>query len=131
MILAVSLNSLFRNYGAELFAFGCRLGEKFDDSLLREAFTTEGYARAEARRQRELGVQVRHTAQEIKYIGHAQVRGLCLEQDLVRGLGLAQDHVRRADEKSLPFLCVAKALHKILCVLQMRNQFKVNLTPYF
>lgn len=45
------------NYGAELFAFGCRLGEKFDDSLLREAFTTEGYARAEARRQRELGVQ--------------------------------------------------------------------------
>ena len=52
-------------------------------------------------------------------------------QELVRGLGLAQDIVCPADEKSLPFLCVAKALHKILCVLQMRNQFKVNLTPYF
>ena len=51
-------------------------------------------------------------------------------QDLVHGLGLAQDLVRPADEKSLPFLCVAKALHKILCVLQMRNQFKVNLTPH-
>ena len=51
-------------------------------------------------------------------------------QDLVRGLGLAQDLVHPADVKSLPFLCVAKALHKILCVLQMKNQFKVNLTPY-
>ena len=52
-------------------------------------------------------------------------------QDLVPGLGLAQDLVRPADEKSLPFLCMANALHKIWCVLQMRNQFKVNLTPYF
>ena len=52
-------------------------------------------------------------------------------QDLVRGLGLAQDLVRPAYEKSLSFLCVAKASDKILCVLQMRNQFKVNLTPYF
>ena len=52
-------------------------------------------------------------------------------QDLVHGLGRAQDLVRPADEKSLPFLCMAKASHKILCVLQMRNQFKVNLTPYF
>ena len=52
-------------------------------------------------------------------------------QDLVHGLGLAQDLVRPADEKSLPFLCVAKASHKILCVLQMRNQFEVNLTQYF
>ena len=52
--------SVFRNYGAELFAFGCRLGEKFEESLLREALTTEEYAKAEARRQQELGVQVRH-----------------------------------------------------------------------
>ena len=52
--------SVCRNYGAELFAFGCRLGEKFEESLLREALTTEGYAKAEARRQQELGVQVRH-----------------------------------------------------------------------
>ena len=34
-------------------------------------------------------------------------------QDLVHGLGLAQDLVRPADEKSLPFLCI----------LLMRNQF--------
>ena len=52
-------------------------------------------------------------------------------QDLVPGLGLAQDLVRPADEKSLPFLCMANALHKIWCVLQMRNQLKVNLTPCF
>ena len=39
---------------------GCRLGEKFEESLLREALTTEEYAKAEARRQQELGVQVRH-----------------------------------------------------------------------
>ena len=53
------IHSVCRNYGAELFAFGCRLGEKFEESLLREAFTTEEYARAEAKRQQELGVQVR------------------------------------------------------------------------
>ena len=72
-------------------------------------------------------------AQEgISHLQDAQdlVHGLGLAQDLVRGLGLAQDLVRPADEKSLFFLCVAKALHKILCVLQMRNQFKVNRTPY-
>ena len=51
--------SVFRNYGAELFAFGCRLGEKFEESLLREAFTTEEYAKGEGRRQQELGVQVK------------------------------------------------------------------------
>ena len=54
------IHFICRNYGAELFAFGCRLGEKFEESLLREALTTEEYAKAEARRQQELGVQVRH-----------------------------------------------------------------------
>ena len=64
-----------------------------------------------------------HVQAGISHLQDAQdlVRGLGLAQDLVRGLGLAQYLVRPAYEKSLSFLCV----------LQMRNQFKVNLTPYF
>ena len=70
VILDVSVNyiNFYRNYGAELFAFGCRLGEKFDESLLREAFTTEEYAKAEAKRQQELGVQVRWSSVSKKFL---------------------------------------------------------------
>jgi large subunit ribosomal protein L44 len=46
----------FRNYSAELYAFSCRLGERFDDSMLRESLTSVSYAEAESSRQRDLGI---------------------------------------------------------------------------
>ena len=38
----------------ELVAFAARLGEKFDDSKLREAFITADFVEAETKRQEEL-----------------------------------------------------------------------------
>lgn len=46
----------FRNYRAELFAFGKRIGEDFDEALLRQAFTDSSYVTNEKLRQEELGL---------------------------------------------------------------------------
>ena len=48
--------SIFRNYDAELYAFGKRLQEEFDDEALREALTDASYIAKETQRQQELGV---------------------------------------------------------------------------
>nr|CAG4642815.1 EOG090X0DYO [Evadne anonyx] len=45
------------NYNAELFAFGNRLGEKFDDNFLREALTDKSYIDREASKMSEVGLQ--------------------------------------------------------------------------
>lgn len=45
-----------RNYDAELYAFGMRLQEEFDDGLLRKALTDASYIKQEIQRQKELGV---------------------------------------------------------------------------
>jgi len=45
------------NYNAELFAFGNRLGEKFDDNYLREALTNKSYIEEEASRMNKVGLQ--------------------------------------------------------------------------
>lgn len=50
--------SLCRNYNAELFAFGNRLGEKFEDNFLREALTNKSYIEGEASRMNEVGLQL-------------------------------------------------------------------------
>ena len=42
----------------ELVAFAARLGEKFDDSKLREAFITADFVEAETKRQEELQIKV-------------------------------------------------------------------------
>jgi len=44
------------NYNAELVAFQARLGEKFDDSKLRDAFISSDYFDAEKERQRDLEI---------------------------------------------------------------------------
>ena len=49
--------SLCRNYNSELVAFQARLGEKFDDSKLREAFITADFVDAETKRQEELQIK--------------------------------------------------------------------------
>lgn len=46
----------YRNYNAELFAFGKRLQEEFDADSLREALTHASYIHKETLRQQELGV---------------------------------------------------------------------------
>ncbi|KAM7360488.1 mitochondrial ribosomal protein L44 [Cochliomyia hominivorax] len=45
------------NYRAELFAFGKRLQEEFDMSLLNTAFTQKSYIDKEKAKQRELGIE--------------------------------------------------------------------------
>nr|XP_027237860.1 39S ribosomal protein L44, mitochondrial-like [Penaeus vannamei] len=44
------------NYDAEVYAFGKRLGEQFDNNILREALTDSSYISQERVRQQELGV---------------------------------------------------------------------------
>jgi large subunit ribosomal protein L44 len=44
------------NYTAEIYAFGKRLGETFDDGLLREALTDRSYIHKERKKQEELGI---------------------------------------------------------------------------
>ncbi|XP_064612674.1 large ribosomal subunit protein mL44-like [Liolophura sinensis] len=43
------------NYDAEIFAFGKRLGEDFDEDILRQAFTHRSYIDKEGRKRAELG----------------------------------------------------------------------------
>jgi len=45
------------NYDAELFAFGNRLGEKFDENLLREALTNDSYIEGETKRMSRVGLE--------------------------------------------------------------------------
>lgn len=47
-------STYFRNYDSELFAFSVRLGEKFDDSKIREAFVDQSHVEMEAERHRAL-----------------------------------------------------------------------------
>lgn len=47
----------FRNYDSELVAFGARLGEKFEDSKLRQAFISREYVEAEMKKQRDLQIK--------------------------------------------------------------------------
>ena len=55
----------FRNYNAELYAFAARVGERFDDTLLRKALTDVGYAEAERERQRDLGILDSHISSNV------------------------------------------------------------------
>lgn len=48
--------SLSRNYDAELYAFSNRLGETFDDSLLRSALTHQSYIQQESEKLLALGM---------------------------------------------------------------------------
>lgn len=45
------------NYNAELFAFGQRLGEKFDLNALQQSFTHRSYIVQEELRQQEVGIE--------------------------------------------------------------------------
>nr|CAG4652183.1 EOG090X0DYO [Triops cancriformis] len=44
------------NYDAELYAFGKRLNESFDDAILRQVFTYSSYVYQETKKQRDLGI---------------------------------------------------------------------------
>lgn len=48
---------LYRNYDAELYAFGNRLGETFKDPLLRAALTHTSYIKQESEKLSALGMQ--------------------------------------------------------------------------
>ncbi|KAL1140137.1 hypothetical protein AAG570_000069 [Ranatra chinensis] len=48
---------VFRNYDAELYAFGKRLGEEFDKELLRQALTERSYIVQEENRQKSVGIE--------------------------------------------------------------------------
>ncbi|XP_059608863.1 large ribosomal subunit protein mL44 [Phlebotomus argentipes] len=45
------------NYRAEIFAFGSRLHEKFDEKLLRQAFTHRSYIIQEEMKQKDVGIE--------------------------------------------------------------------------
>jgi len=49
---------LFRNFGSEVYAFGKRLGENFDDNLLRQAFTQAEYLQQISKEQEKVGIDV-------------------------------------------------------------------------
>lgn len=46
-----------RNYDAELYAFGKRLHEEFNDDLLRKALTEKSYVSKLAEEQRKVGIE--------------------------------------------------------------------------
>lgn len=46
-----------RNFGSEVYAFGKRLGEEFDDTLLRQAFTDKQYILEISKEQEKVGVE--------------------------------------------------------------------------
>lgn len=48
---------LFRNYDTEIYAFGKRLGEEFNNSLLQQAFTERSYIINEEEKQKEVGIE--------------------------------------------------------------------------
>lgn len=50
------LNKCFRNYDAELYAFGNRLGESFSETLLRAALTHKSYIIQESRKLSAVGL---------------------------------------------------------------------------
>jgi large subunit ribosomal protein L44 len=45
------------NYDAEIYAFGKRLHENFEDSIIRTAFVHESYLEEEKKKQQELGIE--------------------------------------------------------------------------
>ncbi|XP_071448856.1 large ribosomal subunit protein mL44 [Hetaerina americana] len=45
------------NYAAELYAFGKRLNEDFEDNLLKQALTHKSYLEEEIKRQKEVGIE--------------------------------------------------------------------------
>lgn len=55
--LLIKFFFLSRNYHAELFAFGKRLGEEFRKDLLQRAFTHRSYIVQEEMRQKEVGIE--------------------------------------------------------------------------
>jgi large subunit ribosomal protein L44 len=48
---------LCRNFGSEVYAFGKRLGEEFDDTLLRQAFTDKNYMLEISQEQEKVGIE--------------------------------------------------------------------------
>ena len=50
------MNQIFRNFRAELFAFGQRLKEQFNEDSLKTAFTHKSYIDQEMRKRQELGI---------------------------------------------------------------------------
>lgn len=56
MVIIIFLLSL-RNFGSEVYAFGKRLGEEFDDTLLRQAFTDKQYILEISKEQEKVGVE--------------------------------------------------------------------------
>ncbi|GFO42737.1 39S ribosomal protein l44, mitochondrial-like protein [Plakobranchus ocellatus] len=46
------------NYDAEIYAFGQRLGEEFEESTLRQAFINRSYVEGEKKKRAELGIDI-------------------------------------------------------------------------
>jgi large subunit ribosomal protein L44 len=49
----------YRNYQAEIYAFGKRLSEEFDEALLKQAFIDKSYVHKERVRREELGLEAK------------------------------------------------------------------------
>lgn len=56
LLISLIFGTTIRNYKAELFAFGARLGEQFEDAILREALTDQSYIHKERKKQEELDI---------------------------------------------------------------------------
>ncbi|CAL8088903.1 unnamed protein product [Orchesella dallaii] len=105
------------NYKSELYAFGKRLSEEFDDALLREALTDQSYINKERTKQEELGIDT--TLLEIRN-----------NQELSElGAQLAREVLSRFFQKELPLFPEEghTALVKFLTSQQTLTEMASNL----
>lgn len=80
------------NYDSELYAFGQRLQEEFNDTLLRQALTDSSYIEQETRRQQALGVD----SPALYMNSNSELSS--------RGKGLIVDYAEKFLRSSLPLL---------------------------
>lgn len=55
---------MIRNYKAELYSFGKRLGEEFDEAVLRKALTESSYVIKNEKEASEVGIESEHTMED-------------------------------------------------------------------
>jgi hypothetical protein len=85
ILFNAGLPFLHRNYSTELLAFEARLGEKFDEGKLRQAFISPEYVEAEMRRQEELEINTDNPDVEIQTNTKLATEGRKLISESLRG----------------------------------------------
>ncbi|BFZ09927.1 hypothetical protein BsWGS_12966 [Bradybaena similaris] len=72
------------NYDSEIFCFGKRLGEEFNDATIRRAFVHSSYVDAEKRKRAELGIDVESVPLQLKDNTELATAGSALMSNYVK-----------------------------------------------